>query len=78
MESVAKSRPAAVAWIGEIPAFVRSVRAEMTKVTWPSRDELFKATRMILILSLALGLAIGLMDKLFSLILVDGVARLAR
>jgi preprotein translocase subunit SecE len=78
MEQVAKARPAAVAWIGEVPEFIRSVRSEMAKVTWPTREELVKATRMILLLSFALGCAIGLMDKLFSLILVDGVARLAR
>ena len=47
----------------------------MKKVTWPTRPELIKATRMIVILSLILGLTIGLLDWLLQLILVDGVAR---
>lgn len=58
--------------------FLQATRAEMTKVTWPSRDELVKATRMIVILSIILGLAIGWMDLLLNLILVDGVAALTR
>jgi preprotein translocase subunit SecE len=59
-------------------AFLTAVRAEMRKVTWPTRDELQKATRMIVVLSLVLGVAIGIMDVVLQKILVDGVARLAR
>ncbi len=65
-------------WVGATVEFLRAVRSELVKVTWPTRDELLKATRMIVILSLVLGLAIGWMDKLFNLILVDGVAALTR
>jgi preprotein translocase SecE subunit len=59
-------------------AFLRATRAELLKVTWPSRDELTKATRMIVVLSIILGLAIGWMDLLLNLVLVDGVAALSR
>ena len=59
-------------------SFLTAVRAEMRKVTWPTRDELQKATRMIVILSVVLGIAIGIMDVVLQKILVDGVARLAR
>jgi preprotein translocase SecE subunit len=55
-----------------------AVRAEMQKVSWPTREELIKATRMILILAVALGLVIGWLDLLLQLILVDGVAQLSR
>ena len=58
--------------------FVRAVRLELGKVTWPTKDELIKATRMIVILSIVLGVAIGWMDKLLNLILVEGVAALNR
>ncbi len=58
--------------------FLTAVRAEMRKVTWPTRDELTKATRMIVVLSLALGVAIGILDVVLQKVLVDGVARLAR
>ena len=59
-------------------SFLTAVRAEMRKVTWPTREELQKATRMIVILSVVLGVAIGIMDVVLQKILVDGVARLAR
>ena len=58
--------------------FLTAVRAEMQKVSWPTREELIKATRMILILAVALGLVIGWLDLLLQLILVDGVAQLSR
>jgi imidazolonepropionase-like amidohydrolase len=41
------------------------------------RQELIKATRMIVVLSIILGVVIGLMDWLLQLIFVDGIARLA-
>ena len=58
--------------------FLASVRAEMRKVTWPTQPELIKATRMIIIFSIVLGVTIGLLDWFLQLVLVDGVARLAR
>lgn len=64
--------------IGSTGEFLRSVRAELGKVTWPSREELVKATRMIVVMSIVLGLLIGWMDLLLNLIFVDGVAALAR
>jgi preprotein translocase SecE subunit len=60
-----------------VRGFLSAVQAELKKVSWPTRPELIKATRMILILSLALGVAIGLLDLLLQLILVRGVAALA-
>ena len=58
--------------------FVREAYAEMHKITWPTTPELKRATISIVVLSVVLGLAIGWLDKLLSLILVDGVARLTR
>jgi preprotein translocase SecE subunit len=58
--------------------FLVATRGEMRKVTWPSKDELVKATRMIVILSLILGVTIGLLDVVLQKLLVDGVAILAR
>ena len=65
-------------WFHRTAGFLSSVRDELRKVTWPTRPELIKATRMIVVLSIVLGLVIGLMDWVLQLILVDGVARLAR
>jgi preprotein translocase subunit SecE len=65
-------------WFHRTAGFLAAVRDELKKVTWPTRPELIKATRMIIVLSILLGLTIGLMDYLLQLILVEGVARLAR
>jgi preprotein translocase subunit SecE len=76
---VAASKSAGPArWVGSTVEFLRAVRSELTKVTWPGKDELIKATRMIVILSVALGLAIGWLDWLLNLVLVNGVAALVR
>ena len=65
-------------WVGRTRDFLAAVREEMRKVTWPTRDELTKATRMIVVLSIVLGIVIGIMDWVLQLIFVDGIARLAR
>jgi preprotein translocase subunit SecE len=65
-------------FLGRTRDFLVAARAELGKVTWPTRDELFKATRMVIIFAVLLGLAIGLLDWLLNLILVKGVARLAQ
>ena len=80
MERVQAAPPAGrlTGWVGQTRSFLVAVRDEMKKVTWPTRDELIKATRMIVILSILLGITIGLMDYVLQLILVDGVARLSR
>ena len=67
-----------VGWFGQTRHFLVAVREELRKVTWPTRDELIKATRMIVVLSIVLGVVIGLMDWLLQLIFVEGIARLAR
>jgi preprotein translocase subunit SecE len=56
--------------------FLRDVRAEIGKVTWPSREEIRKATTVIVIFVTALGLLIGLMDAILQLLLVRMPARI--
>ena len=58
--------------------FLSAVRVEMGKVSWPTREQLTEATKKILLLSLALGVFIGLLDWVLQKILVDGVAAIAR
>ena len=65
-----------VGWYDRTRGFLTAVDEELRKVTWPTRDELIKATRMILVLSIVLGITIGLMDWLLQAILVNGIARL--
>lgn len=65
-------------WVARTGQFLVAVREEMARVTWPTRDELVKATRMIVIFSIVLGLMIGLMDWVMQLVFVDLVSYLAR
>jgi preprotein translocase SecE subunit len=67
-----------VARVRAVRDFFETVQVEMKKVAWPSRPELLKATRMIVILSVVLGVAIGLLDWLLQLILVRGLATLTQ
>jgi preprotein translocase subunit SecE len=79
-DKVLTERPATSA-AGRIEAtrdFLTATQAEMRKVAWPGRPELVKATRMIIVLSIILGITIGLLDFGLQKILVDGVARMAR
>lgn len=70
--------PAKKGVVGRLLDFLREVRGEIQKVTWPGMDELRKATIVIVIFVLVLGLVIGLMDSLLQLVFVTGVAQLFR
>ena len=52
-------------------AFLREVQAEVKKVSWPSTEDLRNSTVTITIIVILLGLLIGLMDWMFSKILID-------
>ena len=58
--------------------FLVAVRAEMSKVSWPTQTELVKATRMVVLLALIIGIVLGLVDLLLTKVLVEGVAALGR
>ena len=58
--------------------YLSAVRVELGKVSWPTREQLTEATKKILLLSLALGVVIGLLDWVLQKILVDGIAAIAR
>ena len=68
--------PAKRNWVMRAVDFVRDVRGEIRKVTWPSWDELKKATGVIIVFVAALGLLIGFMDSLLQLVLVSSIAKL--
>jgi preprotein translocase subunit SecE len=81
MDSTQVAQPSSnrlTGWIPRTAHFLVAVRDELKKVTWPTRPELVKATRMIIVLSILLGITIGLMDWVLQLVLVEGIARLAR
>jgi preprotein translocase subunit SecE len=50
--------------------FFKEVRIELTKVTWPKRDELVGSTTVVLILSVILAVFIGAVDLIIGKIIV--------
>jgi preprotein translocase subunit SecE len=54
---------------GKIAQFIRDVRSEMGKVTWPTRDELSASTTIVLVVSLALAVFIFIADFILSRIM---------
>ncbi len=52
--------------------FLKEVRDELRKVVWPTRDEIIRLTGVVILVSLAVGIFLGVTDfiltKLVSLI----------
>ncbi|MFH2137945.1 MAG: preprotein translocase subunit SecE [Candidatus Omnitrophota bacterium] len=55
--------------MNKIKQFFVNVKAEMIKVSWPSRDELLNSTTVVIISVALLGLYVGLVDLLFTFII---------
>jgi preprotein translocase subunit SecE len=51
-----------IQWIGLVKDFMREVRMELKKVTWPSRKETIAATGMVIILSVLVAFFLGMLD----------------
>ncbi len=50
----------------KIKQFLKEVRFELTKVTWTTREELIYSTIIVIVVSLVLGIFIGVVDMIFS------------
>ena len=53
-------------WYKRIGPFLREVKAEMKKVTWPSRTEVYRITFVFIIATLFFGFYLYFMDLIFS------------
>jgi preprotein translocase subunit SecE len=53
-------------FIGSVPVFFGEVKAELTKVAWPSRKELVGATWIVIIVTSILTAYIGVLDFLLT------------
>jgi preprotein translocase subunit SecE len=51
-----------VEWIGQSRQFLEEVRAELRKVTWPSRQEYMGGTIGVLVIVAILTLVLGVVD----------------
>ena len=48
--------------MSKIVTFVREVKAELEKVTWPKRDDLVGSVIIVCVLAVTVAVIIGLMD----------------
>lgn len=46
-------------------AFLKEVRLELGRVTWPTRDQVVRLTGLVLVISLLVGLFLGAIDFVF-------------
>jgi preprotein translocase subunit SecE len=61
---------------GRTTRYIRDVRTEVSKVTWPSLEDLRRSTLVIIVVVIIIGIIIGVMDFLFSKIVIDFFPRL--
>ncbi len=47
---------------GGLQRWFRETRGELRKVVWPTREEAIRLTRVVILLSLAMGMVLGLLD----------------
>jgi preprotein translocase subunit SecE len=50
-----------------IVRYLRETRAELRKVHWPTRQEAWSLTKIVLIVTISMALLLGLLDYLFAL-----------
>jgi len=53
-------------WYQRILPFIRDAKAEMKKVTWPSRNEVYSTTLVVIVATLFFGFYLFFMDLIFS------------
>ncbi|SYZ73718.1 Protein translocase subunit SecE [Candidatus Zixiibacteriota bacterium] len=52
---------------GKFVKFLKEVRAELGKVTWPTRQELIGSTIVTIVVTLIISIFIGVVDRLLTL-----------
>lgn len=56
MSAQTKTKP------GKVKAYFKGVKAEMRKVTWPSKKELINYTGVVILISTILGIIVSILD----------------
>jgi preprotein translocase subunit SecE len=52
---------------GKFVKYLKEIKAELTKVTWPSRQELIGSTIVTIVVTLIISIFIGIVDRLLTL-----------
>jgi len=55
-----------VRWYKRLWTFIKEARAELKKVTWPSRNEIYNTTLVVIIATVFFGFFLFFMDIIFS------------
>jgi preprotein translocase subunit SecE len=55
-----------VSWYKRFFPFLKEVRSEVKKVTWPSRNEVYNTTLVVIVATLFFGFYLFFMDIIFS------------
>ncbi len=53
--------------VEKVKTFTQDVQSEMTKVTWPTREELRGSTIVVIVTVIILSIFIGVVDRILSL-----------
>lgn len=65
--SAAKSKPGLITQVRE---FLREVKVEMSKVTWPSKEELKSSTQVVLMMLVVVAAIIYVYDVVFQYVVM--------
>jgi preprotein translocase SecE subunit len=52
--------------VNKVKQFLREVRAELKKITWPSRKETIASTVVVIVIVLISGVYLGIVDAILS------------
>jgi len=52
--------------MSKVLSFLREVKVELGKVTWPKKDDLIGSVIIVCLLSLCFAVVLGFMDSVFS------------
>ncbi|HPW18424.1 MAG TPA: preprotein translocase subunit SecE [Candidatus Aminicenantes bacterium] len=58
-----------IRWYKRLGAFLKDVRAELKKVTWPSKNEVVSTTIVVIAATIFFGFYLFFMDIIFSWVL---------
>ena len=55
--------------VEKVKSYLAETRVELKKVTWPNKQELKDATRVVVVASMLLAIFIGIVDQILSSII---------
>ena len=58
-----------ISTVGKVTGFIKESKAELQKVTWPTRQELFMNTVVVLIAVVLVAVSIWIADTVFSILI---------